>query len=415
MVSEQCPVCQGAAQPCGTSDFGERRRVSCFRCGRFEITGTALAMLSRRLQNVKNGVARLSHALRSRQTVGENWVSVDSVNIDALLETPLPNIAAQLDNLVRWTAANLGDNQLGTVALPPLDNLAGVVGTIDGEHVKRLLDHAGDKRLIDFSHGKGILLTPAGWDRAQSSEHRKQEGNAIESAATGSSESQSERVGSIVTANCNQCGGERRSFVRGSHKVDDNDGDVSWGVTMEILECRGCGELSARRRAWFSEWENVVEDPATGRLVRQMPEKVDCWPARRARARPAWQDRLPDENLRQVMEEVYVAIDHDLAVLAAIGTRTLLDRAMTLKVGDQHGGFRGKLDAMVAEGHMGEHEKGKFLVIVDVGSAAAHRGHVPDASALNGVLTAVEALLYRLFVEPKEVQAMDASTPRRSS
>jgi len=260
-----------------------------------------------------------------------------------------------------------------------------------------------------------ILLTPAGWDRAQSSGHRKQEGNAIESAATDSRESQSERVGSIVAANCNQCGGERRSFVRGSHKVSDNDGDVSWGITMEILECSGCGELSARRRFWFSEWENVVEDPATGRLVRQRPEKVDCWPARRARARPSWQDRLPDENLRQVMEEVYVAIDHDLAVLAAIGTRTLLDRAMALKVDDQHGGFRGKLDAMVAEGHMGEHEKGKFLVIVDVGSAAAHRGHVPDASALNGVLTAVEALLYRLFVEPKEVQAMDASTPRRSS
>ena len=414
MASEQCPVCQSTAQTWGSRDSWDGSRILCSRCGRFEFTGTALAMLPGRLQKVKNGAARLSHALRSRQTDGQDWASVDSVNIDGLLETALPNIATQLGNLVRWTAANLGDNPLGTVALPPrLDDLAGIVGTVDEAHVKLLLRHARDGGLIDFAHGNEVRLTPAGWDMAQSSEPGKSEGDAMEGASGGPDESQSGRIGSIVTANCNECGGDRKSFVRGSHKVLEDDGDFSWGTTMEILECCGCGELSARRRFWFSEWEDVVENPTTGRLELHMPEEVDYLPARRVRARPEWVNRLPDKNLRQVMEEVYVALDHDLAVLAATGARTLLDRAMWLRIKDQQGGFRGKLDAMVAEGHMGEDEREKFLVMADLGSAAVHRGHVPDPSALNGVLTAVEALLYRLFVEPREVQAIKASTPRR--
>lgn len=415
MASEQCPVCQGTAQLRGNSDFGERRRILCSRCGRFEITGTALAMLSRRLQSVENGVARLSHALRSRQARGEDWVSVNSVNIDKLLATPLPSITTQLGNLVRWSAASLGDNQLGTVALPDvLDDLAGILGTVDGEHVRLLLRHAQEGRLVNFSSARTMSLTPAGWDMAQSPAPGKSEDKTIESADNGADETQSDRIGSTVTSNCNQCGGDRDSFVRGRHKVLENEGGVSWGTVMEILECCGCHELSARRRFWFSEWEDVVQNPATGLVERHMPEKVDYWPAKRARARPDWRDRLPDGNLRQVMEEVYVAIDHDLAVLAAIGARTLLDRAMALAVGDRQGGFRGKLDAMVAAGRLGEEEKEKFLIIVDAGSAAAHRAHTPDASALNSVLTAVESLLYRLFVLPKEVQTIGASTPGRS-
>ena len=216
-----------------------------------------------------------------------------------------------------------------------------------------------------------------------------------------------------VMANCNKFGGDRNAYVRATHAVPGNDGEVSWETVMEILECGGCSGISVRRRYWFSEWENVYEDPLTGRLVRDQPEEITCWPAKQTRARPDWQDRLADRNLRQVMEEVYVAVDHGLVVLAAIGARTLLDRAMLLEVGDSKNGFRGKLDAMVAGGHMGPEERDKFLVIADAGSAAAHRAHVPSARTLDSVLTAVEALLYRLYVLPGEVKAVEASTPKR--
>ena len=414
MEKETCPVCQGETIFHGESDHGERRRFSCPRCGKFEVTGTALSMLAGRLAGVANRYARLSHALRRRQDDGEEWSLVTSANIDELVDAPLPDIASQIGNLAQWAARNLGDDKLGSVTLPKLGHLAAVVGTVDGSRVDRLLRYAADQGLIDVNEGRELALTPRGWEMADPSNTTT--GTSPESGANRKEAGKREEdsPGATVMANCNKCGGDRNAYVRATHAVPGSDGEVSWKTVMEILECGGCSGISVRRRYWFSEWENVYENPLTGQLVRDMPEKITCWPAKQTRARPDWGDRLGDGNLRQVMEEVYVAIDHGLVVLAAIGARTLLDRAMLLEVGDQKNGFRGKLDAMVARGHMGPEEKDKFLVIVDAGSAAAHRAHVPSTKTLDSVLTAVEALLYRLYVLPGEVKAVEASTPKRS-
>ena len=414
MEKESCPVCQGQTVFHGESDHGERRRFSCPRCGKFEVTGTALSMLAGRLAGVANRYARLSHALRRRQDDGEEWSLVTSANIDELVDAPLPDIASQLGNLARWAARNLGDDKLGSVALPSMEHLAAVVGTVDGSRVDRLLRHAMDQGLLDVTEDRKIVLTPQGWEMADSSKTptgTKPETDANRERAGMRAEN---GPGATALANCNNCGGDRNAYIRATHAVPGSDGNISWATVMEILECGGCSGISVRRRYWFSEWEDVYEDPLTGQLVRDMPEKVTCWPAKQTRTRPDWADRLADGNLRQVMEEVYVAVDNGLMVLAAIGARTLLDLAMLLKVGDQKNGFRGKLDAMVAGGHMGLEEKDKFLVIVDAGSAAAHRAHVPSAKTLDSVLTAVEALLYRLYVLPGEVKAVEASTPKRS-
>ena len=160
MEKETCPVCQGETVFHGESDHGERRRFSCPRCGKFEVTGTALSMLAGRLAGVANRYARLSHALRRRQDDGEEWSLVTSANIDELVDAPLPDIASQIGNLARWAARNLGDDKLGPVTLPTLEHLAAVVGTVDGSRVDRLLRHAVDQGLIDLSEGRELALTP---------------------------------------------------------------------------------------------------------------------------------------------------------------------------------------------------------------------------------------------------------------
>lgn len=266
---------------------------------------------------------------------------------------------------------------------------------------------------LQCKNDREIALTPQGWEMAISSRAAHPTSSASHMSLEYAGKREEGSADGAVMANCNKCGGDRNADVRGTYAVPGTDGEVSWQTVMEILECRGCSGMSVRRRYWFSEWENVFEDPSTGRLVRDMPEEITYWPAKQSRARPEWRDRLPDGNLRQVMEEVYVAIDHGMAVLAAIGARTLLDRAMLLKVRDQKNGFRGKLDAMVVAGHMLPEEKDKFLVIADAGSAAAHRAHVPDEKTLDSVLSAVEALLHRLYVLPGEVNLVEASTPKR--
>lgn len=141
--------------------------------------------------------------------------------------------------------------------------------------------------------------------------------------------------------------------------------------------------------------------------------RTTVWPPPSTRQEPEWADQLEDEALGRVLDEVYVGLNQGLVVLATIGTRTLLDRAMFLKEGEQPNGFPGKLDAMVAKGRMGADEKDTFPVITDVGGAAVHRGFAPDSGTLNTVLSAAEALLYREFAMPKDSEAVRKATPRR--
>ena len=413
MQKETCPVCHGETIFHGESDHGERRRYSCLRCGKFQITGTALSMLEGLFKEVTNRYSRLSHAIRRRQDEGEEWFLVTSANIGELVGEPLPNIISQIGNLVQWAARNLGDDELGSVPLPKLEHLAAVVGTVDGRRVHRLLEYAMDRGLVNVDRMGELALTLQGWEMTNPSNALP--GISPESGASRKDTGKREldRQGPTVMANCNKCGGDRNAYVKATHAVSGSDGEASRETVLEILECKGCSGISARCRYRFSEWETVHKDPSTGQLVTDRPEKVSYWPAKQTRERPAWLDRLSDNNLRRVMEEVYVAIDHELAVLAAIGARTLLDRAMLLKIGDRKNGFPGKLDAMVDKGHMGPEEKNKFLVIADAGSAAAHRAHVPCEKTLDSVLTAVEALLYRLYVLPGEVKEVEASTPKR--
>ena len=229
-------------------------------------------------------------------------------------------------------------------------------------------------------------------------------------------ETMTDNPGETVMANCNRCGGDRNSYVRASHvwRHDIHEGMIWWERVWEILECAGCGEIGVRRRQTFSEDEEYDYDKESSYI----PETVICWPAKRRHVRPAWQDaigwqsRLPD-SICPVLGEVYVAVDSGLTTLATFGTRTVLDMVMSDKIGDPKKTFQEKLKAMVAQGHMGAYEKDQFSIIVDAGHAAAHRAYVPDEETLGKVLTAVEALLYRLYVLPADAESVKASTPKR--
>lgn len=131
-----CPICKTSAnleQPNG----GDYRRVECQKCGKYQITGSALSMLETRLPaDDKKVVARLSHATRlMASTTDAEWPEINSVNLDDMLKRPLLTIDRQMTNLLVWTATQLKDDNLGDVKLPDEEDLTGVIGTIDGRRV----------------------------------------------------------------------------------------------------------------------------------------------------------------------------------------------------------------------------------------------------------------------------------------
>ncbi len=398
--TDSCPICEQPAERAGASDYGDKEQFRCSRCGDFEISGTALAMLHRRLTEDRIARARLSHAIRSA-TSKDEWKSLNSTNMPELLSTPLPGVAGQLKLLMRWLVSTLGEDHFGDVPIDDPANLAALVGALDGQRVERLLDFAEAEGYIEYQSGK-IRITHKGWENFDSVR--------AEPADDPPEILPPEEV--VVKANCNECGPDRNAIERASHTVRGSDGPISWSDTYEVLECGGCSTLSVRHRFWFSEWDEIDHDPLTGNMRMVPGIRTTYWPPPTTRKKPLWADEIDDEVMREVFEEVYAALNAGLRILGSIGTRTLLDRAMTLQVGDE-GGFARKLQLMREQGFIGETEKDILDAMTDAGSASAHRGHKPSPEHLNTIIDTVENFIHRVFVLRTDAESVRAATPPR--
>lgn len=363
-------------------------------------------MLGSRLEQDPLARARLSHAIRSR-TSDDNWLFVSSANLDELVQQPLPSIPQQLRHLIIWVAAQLGDDRLGRISAPWPDSLAGLIGAADGERIQRLIDYAVKEGVVERDTEKDTLgLSPAGWKMLEPSSGEIEPDKQAAFAGTRPE---------IIKAHCNTCGGDRNAYRRATHTVNGDDEEVSWSDTYDVLECCGCSSVSVRHTFWFSEWDQLDADPLTGKPRITPGVKVTYWPPQTKRKKPDWADDLDDDVLRNVIDEVYQALNYGMIVLASIGTRTLLDRAMFLRVGDPKGGFGGKLDLMVENGHIGKDEKEILKAITDAGSAAAHRGFAPNANLLGTIIDTTENFLHREFVLKTAAGEIRTATPPRTT
>lgn len=403
-----CPICKTSAnleQPNG----GDYRRVECRKCGKYQITGSALSMLETRLPaDDKKVVARLSHATRlMASTTDAEWPEINSVNLDDMLKRPLPTIDRQMTNLLVWTAAQLEDDHLGAVELPDEEDLTGVIGTIDGRRVDELISRAEGEGLIEFVPDDCISITTRGWARLQAPVAEKAEPMTGPPAADSVS-----KVDRIIKAHCNKCRGLTNSWVRAEHTVSGNDGPISWSDSFEVLQCCGCDTLSVRQEHWFSEWDEMDYDEY-GRLVMRPGIKEVYYPAPTVRAKPEWSDTIADEVLRNVLDELYAALNAGLNVLASVGARTLLDRAGYLLIGDPRGGFEGKLSALQTGGHISAQEKTTLEAVADAGNASAHRGYTPTVARLGHIVDIIENFLHRAFVLAGAAEDIRKATPAR--
>lgn len=403
MKRDACPVCRTSLSSEQMGSRGDTDQFNCPRCGPFEITATALAMLHSRLASDNNSAARLSHAIRSA-AVPEQWVQVTSVNLDEYIHRPLPSVKQQGRNFLEWAAAVVGDDRFGTIELPESDTLAGIVGTVNGARVDDLVRFLRQEGVIDHHYGNVISLTPKAWERLESFGERS-------TIPTERPNLSSEK---IELAHCNTCHGERKAFTRASFTKKGSENVVQWSDTYTILECCGCGTLMVRHQHWFSEWDNFDQDPITGNPILVPGTETSYWPPITKRPKPAWIEEIEDKHLRIVLEEVYSALNMGLVNLSATGLRTAIDRATVLRVGDI-GGFNKKLEAMVTAGFLGHEEKKTLEAMTDAGSAAAHRAYTPSEGQLNTMMDTVETFIYREFALKSKTETVRKATPLRST
>ena len=210
----------------------------------------------------------------------------------------------------------------------------------------------------------------------------------------------------IVEAHCNTCGGSRnhRLIARTKRRREEDTnfgtlvGTLVWDTTAEMLRCLGCEDSKLRITEWFSESADE--------------ESIFYFPPVIARESPRWISKLP-QKVGSVMREVYAALAADSRTLAAIGVRTITDMVAVDKVGDKPT-FKAKLGDLQDGGWLSSQNREVLEAVVDVGSAAAHRGHRPTTEKLNYAMDIVENLLESIYVLAPVAEPLKESVPPRN-
>ncbi len=145
-MTNPCPVCKTELRK--TESQGDRYFFDCPRCGPFSLSGTAQSMMKGRLEQVKDGSAKLSHALY-RMTKRQQWAMLTSELLDNILfNTELPRPQEQFENLILW----LGDSQpsMGRAMHVPNEAIA-AVGVVDSAGLGYMVGQAIDAGLVSGS------------------------------------------------------------------------------------------------------------------------------------------------------------------------------------------------------------------------------------------------------------------------
>ena len=190
---------------------------------------------------------------------------------------------------------------------------------------------------------------------------------------------------------CPQCGPDRITDIVASHQERWFDDEANIGATtnFRILRCRGCETVYFQKESWPDEQflgEHQIHGP-----------HVSHWPPPVKRSEPEWTNKLVDATLRNLLREVYGAVNAGQRVLAAIGVRTALEVAMVLNAAEKTS-FKGKLKELRESGVIGGQEFEVLAKLVDAGSAAAHRAWIPKSEELTVLIDGMEAFLYRTLV-----------------
>jgi hypothetical protein len=216
-----------------------------------------------------------------------------------------------------------------------------------------------------------------------------------------------------IRAHCPTCDGERNCAVHGTVKknwdyVDEFNGfSMEGGTHHSLMECNGCETVFYHASKWNSEsWHPVTDEHLTETVT---------YPKPASKTKPEWLEILfnSDPTLHSILTQMYVALDNESNILAAIGLRTALDRATECLGIDPAETFENKLNELHRKGWIGESERDVLFVVTDAGNAAAHRGWNPDNSQALQLVRSLEAFLLRAFIVGNDALQIKEKLPEK--
>jgi hypothetical protein len=215
-----------------------------------------------------------------------------------------------------------------------------------------------------------------------------------------------------IRSYCSICDRDQNSKVISEHDhVTPND--IRATITYRIVGCLGCSGVSLNIKLIDpGAWHNVENG---GFMLVMMTGKDFTFPPKLHRRPPKWLEDVAtqDNILGGLLYEIYATLNMSCHVLAAVGLRTVFDRASELLGVNADLPFARKLDQLFSGGWIGETERELLGVLVDAGSAAAHRGWRPNIENLDSLFEVMEPFLRRAFLTKDKVRQMALNVPRR--
>lgn len=210
----------------------------------------------------------------------------------------------------------------------------------------------------------------------------------------------------VLNELCNLCEQHTDHDVVHTETISRRRADVTATVMVEILSCRGCKEICVKERLFEGSTFGDVE---------KSPSRIIFTPPRLWRRPPRWLADLEpqDPDLMGLLEEVYSAAHTGQVRLLSMGIRSVLDRMMTMALDGNVSSFREKLKEMVAKGHLAAEQASNIEIIIDAGSASAHRGFKPARELLEEMLNVMESLVRERYISGPMLQTAKVNIPPR--
>ncbi|WP_095590116.1 DUF4145 domain-containing protein [Actibacterium ureilyticum] len=185
-----------------------------------------------------------------------------------------------------------------------------------------------------------------------------------------------------------------------------------------LLECAGCNTLFQALGTERKGPLSISISPAKNLESIESTLHWEFFPEPQWRELPKWMSQVfaqKYEALYGLLVDTYGAANRDANILCAMGVRTCFDIVGELLGIDPELSFSDKIEALRREGHISPREKKVLKILVDTGSAAAHRGWEPDRNDLSALLDALETFLHHSIILPQDLDQLSVKIPARKT